>query len=121
MKSAEVKLVRLPFLLPRWAVAQVLVPGRIFVRRDVRVSRRLLAHELVHVQQLRSMGLLRYWWTYLTLLLRFGYHEHPLELDAIVRAAEPSFLEWADQLLEPAERKRKVSRRLASGRPADLG
>lgn len=102
-------------------MAQVLLPGRVFVRRDARVSRRLLAHELVHIDQLRSMGLLRYWWTYLTLLLSCGYREHPLELDAIVRAAEPSFLQWADRLLVQAEQGRRTEPSVGSGRTADVG
>jgi hypothetical protein len=121
MKKREVRLVRLPFLLPRWAAAQVLVPGRVFVRRGVRLSRRLLAHELVHVDQLRRLGIPRYWWTYLILLMRCGYREHPLEFDAIVRSAEPRFLEWAEDLLSAAERSGPARRGVAARRSADAG
>lgn len=99
MAKREVQLTTLPFLIPGWAAAQVLLPGRIFVRRGARLDRRLLAHELVHVAQLESLGLFRYWLDYLVYLLRCGYREHPLELDAVVRSAEPEFLQWADQLL----------------------
>jgi hypothetical protein len=99
VKTREIEVVRLPILLPRWAAAQVLLPGRVFVRRGVDLTRRLLAHELVHVEQMRRLGLLRYWFTYLVLLVRCGYREHPMELDAIVCAAEPRFLQWADTLL----------------------
>jgi hypothetical protein len=121
MTTREIRLVRLPFLLPRWAAAQVLVPGRVFVRRGVMLSRRLLAHELVHVDQMQRMGLLRYWWAYLILLLRCGYREHPLELDAIVRSAEPPFLEWADDLLSAAERSGSARREAAPRRSVDAG
>lgn len=120
MARSEVKLVRLPFLVPRWAVAQVLLPRRIFVRRGARLSQRLLAHELVHVDQLERMGLLRYWWNYLMLLLRCGYREHPLELDAIVRGAEPRFLDGAALLLERAEREGTAASRVPSRRPLNL-
>lgn len=119
MKPIDVKLVRLPFLLPRWAVAQVLFPRRVFVRRSARLSQRILAHELVHVEQVERMGLWRYWWTYLVLLLRCGYREHPMELDAIVRGAEPRFLDTAAALLAADGRQSKVPAALPS-RPLDL-
>jgi hypothetical protein len=109
----------MPFLVPRWAKAQVLLPRRIFVRRGVRLSQRLLAHELVHVDQLDRLGLLRYWWNYLVLLLRCGYREHPLELDAVVRAAEPRFLDAAELLLETGDHEQKLPAGLPS-RPLDL-
>ena len=120
MKSTEIKLIRLPFLVPRWAVAQVLLPRRIFVRRDAPLNGRLLAHELVHVEQLERLGLLRYWWNYLALLLRCGYREHPMELDAIVRAAEPRFLDTAAQLLVDGAARGSKVRAILPSRPADL-
>jgi hypothetical protein len=121
VRTKEIRLVFLPFLIPRWAAAQVLLPRRVFVKRGVRLTRRLLAHELVHVDQLRRRGVLGYWWAYLTLLLRYGYREHPLELDAIVRSAEPGFLDWASRLLAAhGERDSAGPARLSSGRPLDL-
>lgn len=115
----QVKLVRLPWLLPRWAAAQVVLPRRILVRRGTEPSQRLLAHELVHLDQLERLGVLRYWWTYLVLLLRCGYREHPMELDAIVRSAEPEFLDAAAELLPQAGREVGV-RAVLPSRPADL-
>ena len=41
---------------------------------------------LVHAAQLADLGLLRYWATYLWLLLRHGYEAHPMERDADARA-----------------------------------
>lgn len=108
MKTNEVKLIRLPFLLPRWAAAQVLLPRRVFVRRGIRLNQRLLAHELVHLEQLERLGVLRYWWTYLVLLLRCGYREHPMELDAVVRSAEPEFLDAAELLLADLVRENRL-------------
>ncbi len=45
------RIVRVPFLIPRWAIAQVLLPNIIFVREDIEPSVTLIAHELVHVHQ----------------------------------------------------------------------
>lgn len=117
----KVRFTSVPFLIPGWAAAQVLVPRRIFVKRGAALTRRLLAHELVHVEQLEQMGLLRYWWSYLMLLLRCGYHDHPMELDAVVRSAEPRFLRWADSLLAVQRREGRAGAMLGSGSPADLG
>ena len=77
-----VRIVRVPFLIPPKAVAQVLLPNTVLVRRGVSLTPVLLAHELAHVDQLKRYGLLRYWWRYLTLLIRHGYHRHPMELEA---------------------------------------
>lgn len=120
VSKTNVVLVRLPFLLPLWADAQVLIPRRIFLGRRAQPSLRLLAHELVHVEQLERMGMLRYWWTYLVLLLRCGYREHPMELDAIVRSAEPRFLDWARDLLRRTPAGGAARTRLGSSRSVDV-
>jgi len=80
------RIVRVPFLIPTWAAAQVLLPNTILVKRGVLVTPRLIAHELKHVDQLRELGLVRYWWAYLRLLRRYGYEAHPMEVAA--RAVE---------------------------------
>lgn len=95
----RVRLVRVPFLVPGWAAAQVLLPRSILVRRGVRLSRRLLAHELRHVDQLAELGLARYWSVYARLLVRRGYHAHPLEVDARRAEADPDYLARAERLL----------------------
>lgn len=120
VSKTNVSLVRLPFLLPLWADAQVLLPRKVFLNRRVQPSLRLLAHELVHVEQLQRMGMLRYWTTYLLLLLRCGYREHPMELDAIVRSAEPHFLDSAAELLRKASRSGVVRPPLRSRRSIDV-
>lgn len=78
----RVRIVRLPFLLPPFAVAQVLLPNTIFVRRGVQLTVDLVAHELVHVQQLNDMGLLSYWTSYVWLWVWHGYAWHPMEVKA---------------------------------------
>lgn len=89
--AADVKLpriVRLPFLLPPSAAAQVLLPGVIFIRHGTPLTVPLVSHELVHCQQLADLGLLRYWAAYVWLWVRsgFSWHRHPMERDAEDRA-----------------------------------
>lgn len=84
----KVKVVRVPFLLPTWAQAQVLLPRTIYVKRGIRMSTALLAHELRHVAQIEEMGLPRYWGSYIAGLMKGGYDYHPMEEEA--RRAENS-------------------------------
>lgn len=76
------RVVRVPFLIPNWAAAQVLFPNVIFVKRQYASNVRLIAHELTHVDQIKRFGLLRYWVRYLRLLVRHGYRNHPMEIEA---------------------------------------
>ncbi|MDR9392672.1 MAG: hypothetical protein RI554_11675 [Trueperaceae bacterium] len=85
------RIIRVPFLVPRWAIAQVLLPNTIFLKAGVTASTTLIAHELVHVDQIQRYGLLAYWVRYLLLLLRYGYEDHPMEIEA--RALETT-IEW---------------------------
>ena len=47
---------------------------------------RLRRHEAAHWAQYRRMGAIRFYVTYLWLLARHGYRDHPMEVEA--RAAE---------------------------------
>jgi len=85
------RILRVPFLIPTWAAAQVLLPRTIFVQSSANLTVRLVAHELVHVDQIKRLGLLRYWVKYLWLLAKFGYGDHPMEIEA--RALETT-IEW---------------------------
>lgn len=51
----------------------------IFVRRGLETDESLVFHELVHVIQWRSLGSRAFLAMYGLLLLRQGYHTHPLE------------------------------------------
>ncbi|HEX6306722.1 MAG TPA: DUF4157 domain-containing protein [Longimicrobiales bacterium] len=65
--------------------AAVTLGRTIIVHPDVRLSERLLRHELEHVRQWRRAPLtfpLRYLWQH----LRYGYRDNPYEVEA--RAAE---------------------------------
>jgi hypothetical protein len=46
----------------------------------------LIAHEALHTQQYRELGLLRFLWQYLrqNLAVRFNHDRHPLEVPCIV-------------------------------------
>lgn len=79
----KIRLIRLPFLIPTWAAAQVIFPRTIFYRgKPDRLRYDLIAHELGHVLQVERDGLLRYWWNYLTGLIRTGYNKHWMEKEA---------------------------------------
>ena len=95
-----VTLTWLAVLLPTWAAAQVIMPRRVFVRKGVRLSERLLAHELCHVVQWEREGL-AFAGRYLFSVLRHGYHNSPYEIEARQAESEPFYRQWAcDVLIE---------------------
>ena len=49
-----------------WACGMTVAPGLIVIHPRYRGNAGLLAHEQVHVQQMRRDGLLRFWWRYAT-------------------------------------------------------
>ena len=63
-----------------------LAPWGIYILPEAMHSQRLIRHEQAHWRQYQRMGLLRYYFTYLWGLLRHGYTNHPMEIEA--RAAE---------------------------------
>lgn len=96
----QVRIVRVPFLVPTWAAAQVLLPRMVLVRRGVNLTPHLLAHELAHVDQIQRYGLLGYWARYLWLLAGHGYHGHAMEAEANAYAATAAGTDRAAALLE---------------------
>lgn len=96
------RVIRVPFLLawpPKAYSAQVLLPGVILVRRNAHASARLIAHELAHVDQIERMGLVAYWVRYAWLLVRRGYGNHPMEVEARGYETSREQLERARALL----------------------
>ena len=81
-------------VISRWAApgARATTLGRfVFVREDAVDSRRLLQHELVHVQQWRHLGIAGFLVRYLAAYLRWrvrryphwaAYRRIPLEIEA---------------------------------------
>lgn len=76
------RIIRLPFLIPPSAVAQVLLPGIVFVRRGYVLTVPVLSHELGHIEMLDEMGFIRHHATYVWLALRHPWASHPMELEA---------------------------------------
>lgn len=66
--------------------AVTLPPFGLFIRVECMDDRKLLLHELTHWDQWQRMGTLRFYASYLWLLWRHGYDNHPMEIEA--RAAE---------------------------------
>lgn len=62
--------------------AWVLFPFMFFRQHKVDVSDRLFRHEMQHVYQVQRMGWWRFYLTYLWLLCKHGYAEHPYEVEA---------------------------------------
>lgn len=63
-----------------------LPPVGIFILVDHLANNRLVRHERAHWAQWQRMGTFGFYATYLWGLLRHGYRNHPLEIEA--RAAE---------------------------------
>jgi hypothetical protein len=49
-----------------WADGMVLLPWLVLIHPRGRGDPGLLAHEAVHCRQMREVGVLRFWWHYLT-------------------------------------------------------
>ena len=65
-----------------------LPPFGIFIRAECLADERLCRHEMAHWRQWQRMGTLRFYAVYLWGLMRYGYRNHPMEIEA--RAAEDS-------------------------------
>ena len=63
-----------------------LPPFGVFILAERLDDEALIRHEQVHWQQAQRMGTLKFYAVYLWLLMRHGYTEHPMEIEA--RAAE---------------------------------
>jgi hypothetical protein len=59
-----------------------LAPWGIFVLPEHLANQRLTQHELVHWQQYKRMGVVKYYATYLYQVLRYGYRNSPMEREA---------------------------------------
>ena len=90
--------ITVPWLIPRWARAQVW--GRfILIRRGIPVTEQLLAHELAHVLQWHIMGIFSFIFHYLKYFHRHGYQNHPLERQAQSAEHQDFYRSWARQIL----------------------
>ena len=75
------------WFLRRFGFAGVaLAPWGIFVLPEHLENQRLTRHEIAHWRQYQRMGAIRYYATYAWQVLRYGYRDAPMEVEA--RAAE---------------------------------
>lgn len=97
-----VRILFVPWLIPTWARAQTWW-NVILVRRGVGLTKRLLAHELAHVLQWRSLGVVGFVGQYARDLIRRGYRDHPLEMVARLAEQDDFYLHWAQEILRSRE------------------
>ena len=65
-----------------WAITLPLWTPTIYILEEHWYDHDLLEHELVHVDQIRRMGRVRFALTYLWYQARHGYQNNPLEVEA---------------------------------------
>ena len=65
-----------------WAITLPLRVPTVFVLAEHQDDVDLIAHELVHVEQIRRMGRVKFLVTYLWYQLKYGYRDNPLEIEA---------------------------------------
>lgn len=93
------RIVEVPFLIPSWADAQVLVRNTIYVKGGTRVTVGLIAHELVHVDQLNRYGWWKYALQYARNHMKYGYVLNPMEREANRLSRDPRMLTRAREVL----------------------
>lgn len=59
-----------------------LAPWGIYILAEHLGSQRLIRHEQAHWEQYQRLGWWRFVWAYLTGLIRHGYWNHPMEIEA---------------------------------------
>ena len=100
-----IRIYPVPWLIPNWARAQTW-GNVVLVRRGVGLTKRLLAHELAHVLQWRSLGVFGFFCQYARHLIRHGYEGHPLELVARLDEQDDFYLNWAQEILNSKKPER---------------
>jgi hypothetical protein len=98
-----VRIIFVPWLIPNWARAQTWW-NVILVRQGVRLTTGLLAHELAHVLQWRSFGVLGFVCRYARHLITHGYLQNPLEILARLAEQDDFYLMWAREILDVREK-----------------
>jgi hypothetical protein len=93
-----IKIIFVPWLIPNWARAQTW-GNVVLVRRGVRLTKQLLAHELAHVLQWRAFGVCGFVCRYARHLVAQGYERHPLEILARLAEQDDFYLTWAQEIL----------------------
>jgi hypothetical protein len=59
-----------------------LPPFGIYILAERLDDAELVQHEMVHWSQYERMGAIKFYWNYLAGLVRYGYKNHPMEVEA---------------------------------------
>lgn len=86
-------------ILPFKPYAAMALGNIIFVRRNIKVTPRLMAHELVHVDQYKRLGMLRFLLTWIFEYVTKGYWNISLEKEAYAKEKDQEYLSRAEELL----------------------
>jgi len=76
------------WIMWKWR-GRVLYPFVLFSQSKDEVSDQLFRHELEHVYQVQRMGCLWFYVKYLFLAIRYGYKNHPFEIEAYNKQNDP--------------------------------
>jgi hypothetical protein len=75
----------------------------VIIRSDSLKSRGAIAHELVHVDQIKRLGLftmrVRYYWQ----CIKVGYYDNPFEVEARAKARTIEYLARAEDIISEIE------------------
>ena len=70
------------FLILSKADGVTIPPIGIFIKEEFLTDHKLVKHESKHWEQYQNMGFFKFYITYFWYYIRFGYENHPMELEA---------------------------------------
>jgi len=86
--------------LPKKPYAGMAIGERIFVREDAKLTKTLIAHELVHVEQYRNHGMIKFLAVWLWEFLTKGYRNIRWEKEAYKFQNDIYYQNWAEDVLK---------------------
>lgn len=72
----------------------------IFVRNDVTITKTLIAHELVHVNQYKRDGMIKFLFVWLIQFIFRGYKNISYEKEAYTKQYYTNYQNWASTVLK---------------------
>lgn len=95
------KIIPVPFLIPFWATGQAIHPRVILVKKyQGAIPVGVVAHELVHVEQMKRFGYFPFLIRYFRNYFRFGYKNNPFEQEARSESLSISTWDKANELIK---------------------
>lgn len=70
------------YILRKTGFGGVTLPWAIYLLPERMTDQALIRHERVHAEQIKRMGVLRFYMTYAWQVIRYGYRDAPLEVEA---------------------------------------